>query len=239
MAGCSTSPRERAPHGQHAHRFQTTLEKTVAMQYLLFLPQDYSRQADRKWPAIVFLHGAGERGNEISLVSVHGPPKIVKERPDFPFVVISPQCAEGETWDVEKLDVLLDEILGAYNVDPDRVYLTGLSMGGYGTWEWASSEPSRFAAAVPICGGGDPLKVRLASGERRRRLSTLPIWAFHGARDSVVALTESERMIAAYREVGNDPRLTIYPEAQHDSWTPTYANPELYEWLLQQSRPQP
>jgi predicted peptidase len=119
---------------------------------------------------------------------------------------------------------LLDEIVENYDVDESRVYLTGLSMGGYGTWSLGATLPDRFAAIAPICGGGEK---RMAW-----RLKEMPIWVFHGAKDSVVPLAQSEEMVEAVKAAGGNPKLTVYPEANHDSWTATYDNPKLYDWFL-------
>lgn len=131
---------------------------------------------------------------------------------------------------------LLKDVQERYNVDPNRVYLTGLSMGGYGTWELALAHPEKFAAIVPLCGGGTLLPVLLATTKQLRAIRSLGVWAFHGAKDSVVPLLESERMIAALKEVGNRAKLTVYPNSEHDCWTETYANPALYKWLLSHRR---
>jgi len=203
---------------------------------LLFKPKGYD-ESNKKWPLMIFLHGAGERGTNLAAVAVHGPPKIVKDRPDFPFVVISPQCPSRETWQPEAIMGLLDEALKNYKVDPERVYLTGLSMGGFGSWALAASHPERFAAVAPICGGGNVIDVLLPN--KAAASKSLPIWAFHGAKDPVVKLEESERMVDAFKRAGNqDVKLTVYPEAQHDSWTETYNNEELYKWFLEHKRPQ-
>jgi predicted peptidase len=210
---------------QKAKAFEKTITKTLTCKYLLFLPEGYG-QTDKRWPLMLFLHGAGERGNDLNKVKVHGPPKIVQTKKDFPFILVSPQCPEGVWWN-DKLDVLinlLDDIEAHYNVDTERVYLTGLSMGGFGTWALASKYPDRFAAAAPICGGGMRI---MAYG-----LKDVPIWAFHGGKDPVVPVEESKEMVAAVKARGGDAKLTIYPEAQHDSWTETYNNPELYTWFL-------
>src|SRR5207244_11138343 len=142
---------------------------------------------------------------------------------EFPFIVISPQ-SPGGGGNNEALLVLLDEIQAKYTVDADRVYLTGLSMGGFGTWSLASENPDRFAAIAPICGGGQTF--------RARRLRTIPVWEFHGAKDPVVPLKGSQELVDAIKASGGDAKLTIYPEAMHDSWTETYDNKELYEWFL-------
>jgi predicted peptidase len=125
---------------------------------------------------------------------------------------------------------LLDEVQSKYKVDPDRVYLTGLSMGGFGTWETATQYPERFAAIVPICGGGRPYTVA--------RLKNLPTWVFHGEKDNVVPIKRSEEMVDALKKAGGDVKFTRYPEAGHDSWTETYNNPELYDWFLKHTRGQ-
>lgn len=222
---------------QQAHKFTTTVTRTVSLDYLLFLPSDYDPTGNKKWPLLLFLHGAGERGNDVWLVAKHGPPKIVQHKPDFPFIVVSPQCPAGRTWENEVVLALLDEVMAKYAVDKTRVYLTGLSMGGYGTWSLGLAHPERFAAIVPICGGGDPLKALLPDPAKAEALRSLPVWAFHGAKDPVVKLAESERMVEALRKAGvKEVQLTVYPEAQHDSWTETYDNPKLYEWLLAHQR---
>ena len=151
-------------------------------------------------------------------------------------MVVSPQCPAGQFWSNEILFPLLEEVLDKYRVDRNRVYLTGLSMGGYGAWKLAASFPERFAAVAPVCGGGDVLPVVLAESKKLRAIKTLGVWAFHGADDPVVPVQESERMVAALRRVGNDAKLTIYPECGHDSWTQTYNNPTLYDWFLEHRR---
>jgi predicted esterase len=196
--------------------------------YLLYVPPDYAADPARKWPLLLFLHGAGERGDDLEKVKVHGPPRLIAEGQHFPFIVVSPQCPEGEWWLPAQLIDLVEDICSHYRVDPDRIYLTGLSMGGYGTWATAIEYPDRFAAIAPICGGGDP--------EKADRIRHIPAWVFHGAKDPVVPLAQSEAMVRALEQLGAEVRFTVYPEATHDSWTETYANPELYEWLLQHPR---
>ncbi|MBK9140212.1 MAG: prolyl oligopeptidase family serine peptidase [Verrucomicrobia bacterium] len=226
-------------HGvQTAKRYSKRISHTVAFDYLLHLPRDYRANARREWPLILFLHGAGERGTNVWLVAKHGPPKIVTTRPDFPFIVVSPQCPEGQTWSNEALLALLADVTKRYRVDASRVYLTGLSMGGYGTWSLGLSHPEKFAAIAPICGGGDVLKILLPEPGRAAALKSLPVWAFHGAKDPVVKLVESERIVNALKQAGaTDVQLTVYPDADHDSWTATYENPQFYEWLLSHRRP--
>jgi predicted peptidase len=201
---------------------------TVKLNYLLFLPEGYANDTDKKWPLMLFLHGAGERGSDVNKVKVHGPPKIVEQKKDFPFIVVSPQCPADSWWRPMELMSLLDEIQKDYRVDADRVYLTGLSMGGFGTWELATQAPQRFAAIAPICGGGNPALAR--------RIKDLPIWVFHGAADRTVPVARSEEMVEALKKAGSDVKFTKYEGVDHDSWTRTYANEELYQWMLSHKR---
>jgi predicted peptidase len=216
-------------------RFKTT--QTLNVNYLLFLPADYKARSDRTWPLLLFLHGSGERGGDLRLVAVHGPPKYVLEHPDFPFILVAPQCPQGQLWSQDTLLALLDEIVQKYRVDKSRIYLTGLSMGGYATWDLGLTHPEKFAAIAPVCGGAQMLALSLTSREKPQPLKTLPVWAFHGANDPVVLLEESQRMIDALKKIGNkNAQLTIYPDTGHNSWTKTYDNPQLYDWLLQHER---
>jgi predicted peptidase len=198
----------------------------VTMNFLLYLPQNYEQK--NKWPLMLFLHGAGERGSDLNQVKQHGPPMLIEQGKQFPFIVVSPQCPEQRDWEPVELDALLDHVIKKYKVDRDRVYLTGLSMGGFGTWALAAHSPDRFAALAPICGGGDVVMAK--------RVAHLPIWVFHGAKDPVVPINGSQEMVDAVKKNGGNIRFTVYPDARHDSWTATYANPKLYEWLLQQKR---
>ena len=206
---------------------QKTGEITM-LNYLLYVPPEYSEDHTTRWPLMLFLHGAGERGDDLEKVKIHGPPKLVAQGKHFPFIIVSPQCPSDEWWLPVQLSDLLDEISATYRVDQDRIYVTGLSMGGYGAWSMAIEYPSRFSAIAPICGGGDSSDVA--------RIAHLPIWVFHGAKDSVVPLKRSEDMVEALKKVGGQVTFTVYPEADHDSWTETYNNPELYEWFLQNRR---
>jgi predicted peptidase len=236
LCGCSTSEHRTTAAvkpvkgGQSEQMLEKQVTKNVSLRYLLYLPEGYGQQKGQKWPLMLFLHGAGERGNDINLVKKHGPPKLIDQGKEFPFIVVAPQCP-SESWWTEQLDALtalLDDVQAKYAVDPDRVYVTGLSMGGFGTWALACQYPERFAAIAPICGGGEWF---LTS-----RLKNVPVWAFHGAKDPVVALRESTEMVEALKKAGGDVQLTVYPEAQHDSWTESYSNPKLYEWFLSHKR---
>lgn len=224
---------------QQTGHFTHTTTQSIDLKYLLFLPRDYATQTDSRFPLLLFLHGAGERGTDVQKVAVHGPPKIVQSRPDFPFVVVSPQCPAGQTWSADAVIALLDHVLATHRIDTNRVYLTGLSMGGFGSWSLAMRHPERFAAVAPICGGGLMIEILQGGSESAAARRNLPIWAFHGAKDTVVPLTESERMVDIFRtRAGNqNVKLTVYPEAGHDAWTETYKNEELYRWLLSHTRP--
>ena len=203
------------------------------LEYLLYLPRDYPGTKGRRWPLLLFLHGSGERGNNVQRAAIHGPLQQVKRGHEFPFIILAPQCAAGELWQNEPLLQLLNRVGKNFAVDLRRIYLTGISMGGYGTWQLGLQHPAKFAALVPICGGGNMIDVILGPGDKGAALKHLPIWAFHGAKDDVVPLEESERLVKQLNTMGvKEVKLTIYPEAKHDSWTKTYQNPKLYEWLL-------
>ena len=153
------------------------------------------------------------------------------------FIVVSPQCPPGVSWDDDGVLALLDDALARHRADARRVYLTGLSMGGFGTWSVGLKFPERFAAIAPICGGGQTSDVRRGARVKQAAFLSLGIWAFHGAKDPTVPLEESETMVAALKKAGvTDVHFTVYPEAKHDSWTETYNNPELYAWLLKHTR---
>lgn len=238
-SACHCMKRASAPQPgtQAPQQFQARVRDRLQAGYQIFLPRDYQASSPKRWPLIMFLHGSGERGKDLAKVTVHGPPKLVLTQPDFPFVVVSPQCPNDQVWSDETLLSLLDDVLARYAVDPARVYLTGLSMGGYGTWSLAVRAPSRFAAVAPICGGGETIRLILPGPGQAAALRTLGVWAFHGGKDTVVAPEESERMVSAFKKAGcRDVQLTIYPEAGHDSWSETYKNPKLYEWFLQHER---
>ena len=220
-----TASAQPTPVLQTEHVFRGSVPVTV--RYLLHLPEGYE-DGDEAWPLLLFLHGAGERGDSLARVKQHGPPKRIARGERFPFILVAPQAPAGGGWDAPSLLALLDEIAATYRVDDDRVYVTGLSMGGFGTWSLIAADPDRFAAAAPICGGGEPWRICA--------IGRLPVWAFHGEADPVVPLERSEEMVRALEACGGDVRLSVYPGAGHDSWTVTYDDPELYDWLLRHRR---
>jgi predicted peptidase len=214
------------PSKQVPQNFSKKITMTVDCNYLLYLPADYDKDTKKQWPLIMFLHGAGERGKKVQTVAKFGLAKLTAKGKQFDFIIVSPQCP-NDVWWPEKTDVLinlLDEIETKYRVDTDRVYLTGLSMGGFGTWSLACRYPQRFAAIAPICGGGEL--------PGAHRLKNVPVWAFHGAKDDVVPVARSQEMVDSINKIGGNAKITIYPEAGHDSFTVTYDNPELYQWFL-------
>jgi len=199
------------------------------LHYLLFLPKGYdASDKTKQWPLMLFLHGSGERGENLELVKMHGPPKIVEAKPDFEFIVVSPQCPKDSRWQANELSQLIDQVSKAQAVDPNRLYVTGLSMGGSGTWQLAAAQPQRFAAIAPICGRADL--------DSAPKIKDLPTWVFHGAKDSAASVEHNKAIVAALKAAGGEPKFTLYPDAGHDSWTATYNNPEFYEWLLAQRK---
>lgn len=177
---------------------------------------------DTPFPLLFFMHGAGETGIDLDLLERATLPRFITEGLELPFVTVCPQCRE--MWDVRLLAPLLDEVIERLNVDPDRVYLTGSSMGGIGTLMLANVAWDRVAAIAPVCPS-----FTLVDPQRFRQL---PVWIFHGAMDSVTPIEETDRMIFQLRDAGCDVKFTEYPDLDHDVWTPAYHNPELWQWML-------
>ena len=226
LALCTAGALFAAPASSPQQARSTSVKAKI--RYLTFLPKSYSAKGG-KVPLIVFLHGSGERGSDLDKVKAWGPPAIVEKNPDFPFMVVSPQVPEGQWWDTYLLKSMLDDVLKRYNVDPKRVYLTGISMGGYGAWDLAIKHPDYFAAVAPICGGGI---ARMAG-----RLKDVPVWAFHGLKDDAVPEAESARMVEALRAEGGNVTYTVLPEAGHiEAWVHAYGEAGLFDWFAQQRR---
>ncbi len=205
---------------------QNSIQSAVTYNHLIYLPGDYDVKRD--WPVILYLHGLGGKGDYLEIVKAHGLPKLLDEREYFPFIVVSPQCPANQDWSPARLGRLLDDVAAQYAVDSDRIYLTGIGEGAATAWKWAATEPERFAAVAPVCGRGNP--------HDACKLRDVPVWAFHGARDSIIPISETQGMVLALKLCGGNVAFTIYPDADHDSWTRTYSNPQLYEWFLEQSR---
>jgi pimeloyl-ACP methyl ester carboxylesterase len=211
------------------HAQQTAQIFTRQIGFLISLPEDYRNDTAKKWPLLFFLHGIGECGTDIQKVKVNGPPKLVAAGKHFPFIIVSPQAQDPDIgWEPEDLNRLLVYVKQTYRVDDTRVYLTGLSMGGFGTWALAIKHPEEFAAMIPICGGGDSAEAW--------RLRHIPIWCFHGALDNVVPVARDEQMITAVKRYNPLAKFTVYPDAFHNSWERTYNNDSVYDWLLKQTK---
>ena len=198
--------------------------------YILYLPDGYDED-EREWPLVVYLHGAGERGRDLKTPYAYGIPQRIKDGDSFPFIFVAPQCDDPLYWAgcIESLDAFLDDRLRELRVDRQRIYLTGASMGGMGTWMWGVASPERFAALAPLCGIGVPWYAF--------RLKDTPVWAFHGDQDGVIRVEESIWMTEAVNRFGGNARLTVYEGVGHDCWLQAYHDPELYEWMLAQRKP--
>jgi predicted peptidase len=215
----------------------------VKLLYRLLKPKDYD--SAKQYPLVVFLHGAGERGDDNDKQLVHGMNDFASDKimEKYPCFVIAPQCPTGSSWASfrrnpeqgaepakplgQTLD-LVESLTKEFSIDKKRLYISGLSMGGFGTWDALVRNPDMFAAAAPICGGGDPAKAE--------KIAKLPIWVFHGDADPAVNVERSREMVEALKEAGGSPKYTEYEGVGHDSWTATYKNPEFYEWLFDQRK---
>jgi predicted esterase len=214
--------------------------KKVAMpdgsvrKYAVFIPPQYKRDESHKWPLILFLHGSGEIGDDgVKPTTIGLGPHIVSRSTRFPFIAVFPQAHALWFRGIEEAAVwlTLDAVLKEYRVDPDRIYLTGLSMGGFATWEMSVARPDLFAAVVPVCGAG-PLGFM-------SNMVHLPVWAFHGAADPNVPVARSRELIEELKQLGAEPRYTEFPGVGHNSWDAAYATPQLWRWLLKQRRKPP
>lgn len=214
-----------------AQSFEAEVTLKVGYPYLLSLPEGYQKDTDKKWPLLVFLHGAGERGNNLEKLKKHGPPKLMAAGRKFEAIVVCPQVLPLQVWNPYGVKALVDELKSKYRVDESRIYLTGISMGGFGTWDTIMEFPDLFAAAIPICGGAG---VKFVMAER---IKHLPIRIFHGDVDPAVPVDNSRRIQGALEKAGGHSSLTVYPGVAHDSWTQTYDNPEVWQWLFQQQKP--
>lgn len=233
------------------------LNKTIAVEggvrkYVLYVPDTYTPA--EPCPLIVFLHGAGERGDDGLIQSEVGIGEAIRRhRERFPALVLMPQCPENKFWDVAvpAIEGAMAQTMADYNVDSERVYLTGLSMGGYMAWLWGGVKKDTFAAIMPICGGGKLEDIQRLLGseksdvnfgeleDRVKQLATVPIWAFHGKLDPVVPVMRTQLMVRLVKEAGGDIKYTEYPEAKHDSWVQAYADEDAIKWLFKQRLKKP
>ena len=213
--------------GEHERAFSALVRKRVRLSYLIWMPRASARPA-KGWPLVFFLHGSGERGHDLSRVKAHGPPRYAAAGAEYPFILVAPQVPEGLAWDSDALDALRAHLVARLPVDADRILMTGLSMGGIGTWNYAADYPDRLAGIAPVSAFGDV--------DRAARLARLPTWAFHGARDEAVPLVDAQMTVDAVRSAGGNVTFTVYPDVGHEAWERAYADPALYEWLLSQRR---
>jgi len=212
-------------------KFVSDITVNVSLDYNIYFPSDYNKSKD-EYPLVIFLHGAGERGEDLNKVEIHGIPKLIKNGKEFPFITVAPQCPAFQWWPeplyVKALISLTEDIIGKYNVDINRVYATGLSMGGYGTLAIGRERPDLFAALIPVCGGMDM--------EGMERLKNIPIWLFHGDKDKVVPVENSQMIYDTLKPMNPKMKLTIYKGVNHNSWGLTYENDDIYDWLLENNK---
>lgn len=256
MVGCASAPLAKSIEGTPetaAARFMAIEyenEKGEEMPYRFLAPRKYN--ARKAYPLVLFMHGAGERGADNLKTCIHALPQFSSDyvMQKYPCFVIAPQVPLEESWTKPQLNQILkgasaadpepyrslrlameivEQVRKQYNIDPKRIYITGISMGGFGTWDALWRWPELFAAAAPICGGGDVTKAPL--------MAKTPLWVFHGAIDPTVPVAKSREMVEAVKAAGGDVKYTEYPGVKHDSWTPTYRNPEFYDWLFAQKKP--
>lgn len=198
--------------------------------YLLYLPDEYKKNLHDPWPLIVNLHGTSSRGDDLEKVKESGLPRLIETGKDFPFIIVSPQCPDKKTWATDDwFPPFLEELKSKYRIDLDRIYLTGVSLGGEGVWYLAIKYPETFAAIAPVCG----LTTALNLPVKARRIRHIPAWVFHGAKDLLVPVRESETMVASLREYEGDVTFEVFPEAGHAPFTnEVYGEQFLYDWFL-------
>lgn len=206
--------------------FKTDIVQKVDLGYVLHRPQDLKS----KKPLIVFLHGSGEKGTDIEKVKVHGPFKYLKTH-DIDAYILAPQCRENEYWQEESLYRLIQKIIKENNIDTNRIYLTGLSLGGWGTFKLGFAHPELFAALVPICGFTDRL-----DRDEACKIKDIPTRIYHGVLDDVVNPEYSMDVYKELKKCNGNVTLTLFDDANHDSWSRVYDNPEIYDWMLSQSK---
>jgi predicted peptidase len=226
MTACAHTDALPLTEGQHAQAFRLG-ELAEPMPAWLYLPRGYA-QTGQAWPLVVFLHGSGERGTELDRVKVHGPPKLAANGTEYPFILVSPQLADGRRWEATALHALLAALQSKLRIDPARITATGLSLGGHGVWEWATAYPRDLAGIAPVCGFGEEEDVC--------RMRQVPVRAYHGAADDVVPLAAQKACVDALRACGGAAELIVFPGVGHDAWNPAYADPALVPWLMARKR---
>jgi predicted peptidase len=249
--GCSHRPTNQPAKIHHAAETTQTMKNSIVGQKLRYIMQPPAGTKPKAgWPLMLFLHGYGECGNDIQIVKKHGPPKLIDKFDSLSTcVIVSPQCPKNSWWRTDALKALVDQVIAERrDIDTTRLYITGLSMGGYGTWSFVSRHPNYFAAAVPICGGGDPFalpsnrpgsKIGITNEfdpKGLKRAKDLPIWAFHGAKDGSVPIKETKILVESLKAAGSTKvKFTAYKDAGHvAAWQKAYNDPELWKWFFLQ-----
>jgi predicted peptidase len=226
MTACSTPGPAALQEGQQRHDF-ILAGPAAPVRSWLYLPKGYL-SGSAAWPLVIFLHGSGERGDDLERVKVHGPPKLAARGVDYPFMLVSPQLEAGARWNPTRLHELLVAVKASLRIDPIRITATGLSLGGHGVWNWAAAYPGDLAGIAPVCGYGDPAAVC--------RARNVPVRAYHGDADPVVPLARQQACVDALRACGGEVSFTIYPGIGHDAWNPAYEDPALVPWLMARQR---
>ena len=227
------------------HAYKAVTQQRIGRGYAIYLPEDYESDSQKDWPLIVFLIGTGERGHSLSLLTKHGPLRVVLYGQSLPFIIASPMLevsTEFRSFPEGYLDEMLKEILSEYRVDSQRIYLTGLSMGGEATYRYALHRPELFAALAPLA-GFDPKYLPGATLEGFKpftlpweRIKAIPVWAVHGAEDPIVPLSAAQKTVDAIRSAGGQVQFTVVEGGGHNIWTEIYSDPAFYMWLLDHSR---
>lgn len=205
---------------------------TEKLQYYLYYPVEYEKNPDDEFGILLFLHGGGESGDELDKIKKNGPPKLLVEGKEFPFLVLAPQNPyKRKWWNINAVNQLLDSIVATNRIDQKRIYLSGLSRGGSAAWDLAVQHPKKWAALTIVCGMAP---VPYAHWINKK----LPIWVFHGALDKVISVKESDIMVKKLKEMGYDVTYTRYQDVGHNSWERAYTKEELYEWMANQKQKQ-
>ncbi|QDK79365.1 phospholipase [Spirosoma sp. KCTC 42546] len=196
--------------------------------YLVYLPKEYTDKKE-SYPLVIYLHGGSQRGKDLTKLKTYGLPHLVDKGRDFPFIIASPQCPDGKFWSTDNwLDSLYSDVKAKYRIDSKRIYLTGISMGGYGVWQTAVAYPDKFAAIVPLCGGCD-------DSTQICRIKHIPVWTFHGVADDVISISETERLVRRLEECNGQVKFTRLEKEGH-AIQYLFEDQTIYDWLLKQHK---
>jgi predicted peptidase len=207
---------------------QTSSKSREKYNYLLYLPKDYAAKK-ANYPLVIYLHGGSQKGQDLAKLKIYGLPYLVDKGQNFDFIIASPQCPDGKFWSTDNwFEPLYNELINKYRIDPKRVYLTGISMGGYGTWQTAVAYPDKFAAIMPLCGGCD-------DSTQICQIKKLPVWTFHGIADDLISISETDRLVKRLAQCGNQVKFTRLENVGHNIQY-LYEDRSLYDWLLKQHK---